>query len=227
MALGDVLCLSSLLASVVCFLRIGRAYLYASGVGFLGRVRDDDCSASAAILALGGCAVRELEAAHLAKHHAPTAHLYISSGDLPSGHIALALLKNRMTVDRSAVDTLTNFTSLYGQLIARSTRSVTVVTSGHHMPRALAIGRIVLGDAGIYVKKHVVVNSNYPAHPESLWRVLRDVVRALLWVFTGLDGRSIALYVHPYRNPDSGIVRDELDGLETGNYRDCEAPFER
>jgi uncharacterized SAM-binding protein YcdF (DUF218 family) len=220
MALGDIAIVSCLIASVVCLIRIGRAYLYATGLRLLGRVRENDCGASAVILALGGCVLRELEAAHLATHFAPPLHLYISSGDLPAEHNALALLKNHITIDRTAVDTLTNFTSLYGQLIARGTRHVTVVTSRHHMPRALAIARIVLGDAGIYVKEHVAVNSNYPSDPEPLWRVVRDVARAWLWVITGLDGRAVALYVHPYRNPDSGIARAELDRLETGNYRD-------
>jgi len=63
---------------------------------------------------------------------------------------------------------------------------VTMVTSTAHMPRTLAIARIVLGPAGWKVEGlPVVTEDNRPEDPIRLWR---DQLRAHLLRITGLSG---------------------------------------
>jgi uncharacterized SAM-binding protein YcdF (DUF218 family) len=212
MVLG-LIAVASCLSAIVISARILRAYLYGNGQLRARRRRECDEDAPEAIIALGGCFLRELEAVQLAQLRPRPMHLYISSGELPDAHEAFAGLGDRVTIDRTAVDTLTNFTSLYHHLVASGVRSVTVVTSKYHMPRAAAIACFVLGDAGIGIKQHIVADSKYPPAPEPYWRVVRDVLRAWIWLLTGWNGRGIALYVHPYRQPDL------IDDAESGRTR--------
>jgi uncharacterized SAM-binding protein YcdF (DUF218 family) len=213
MVLGLIAIASCLSTVVISSARIWRAYLYGNGQLRARRRREGEEDPAEAIIALGGCIFRELEAVQLVQLRPRSIHLYISSGELPDAHEAFGGLGDRVTIDRKAVDTLTNFTSLYHPLVASGVRSVTVVTSKYHMPRAAAIARFVLGDAGIGIKQHVVADSNFPPAPEPYWRVARDVLRAWIWILTGWDGRGIALYVHPYRKPDL------LDDAESGRTR--------
>jgi hypothetical protein len=63
---------------------------------------------------------------------------------------------------------------------------VTMVTSTAHMPRTLAIARIVLGPAGWKVEGlPVVTEDNRPEDPIRLWR---DQLRAHVMRITGLSG---------------------------------------
>jgi hypothetical protein len=64
--------------------------------------------------------------------------------------------------------------------------SVTLVTGEEHLPRALAIGRIVLGSEGIAVTGLAARTDNAPEDP---LRSYRDRLRAQLWRATGWDRR--------------------------------------
>ena len=75
--------------------------------------------------------------------------------------------------------------------------SVMVATDHAHAPRALAVGRIVLGAYGIRQTPLLVAA---PAAPESWLRFIRDVMRALLWTVTGVDGQTLAALIHPRRH---------------------------
>jgi hypothetical protein len=68
--------------------------------------------------------------------------------------------------------------------------SVLLVTGQEHLPRALAIARIVLGAEGVPV-------TGWPARtqavPEDPLRTVRDRLRAQLWRATGWDGHPPVL----------------------------------
>ena len=70
--------------------------------------------------------------------------------------------------------------------LQRRPSRVTMVTSTAHMPRTLAIARIVLGPAGWKVEGlPVVTEDNRPEDPIRLWR---DQLRAHVLRITGLSG---------------------------------------
>ncbi|MCA1992729.1 MAG: YdcF family protein [Coleofasciculus sp. S288] len=144
-----------------------------------------------AIFVLGGEEERELFAAKFAQQH-PEIPIWVSSGS-PEWYTKKVFAKagidsNRLHIDRQAVDTVTNFTTLVEELQARNINSVYLITSDDHMRRARVIGEIVFGSRGI-VLKPVPISSG--REPESLEKALRDGARAILWVTTGHTGASI------------------------------------
>ena len=138
-----------------------------------------------AIVVLGGHETRERFAAKLAAQH-PNLPIWVSSGS-PEGYAKRIFAKagiapNRLHLDYRAKDTVTNFTTLLGELKARQINSVYLVTSDNHMRRACLIGELVFGTHGIIIKPMAVPSQNAP---ESLEKCLRDGARAFLWLFTG------------------------------------------
>ena len=67
-------------------------------------------------------------------------------------------------------------------------RSVYLVTSAYHMPRANAIASVMLGTSGISFQC-VSVPDAQERPPESTLRICRDFCRAVIWAITGLDFR--------------------------------------
>jgi len=153
-----------------------------------------------AIFALGGNVDREKYALILAETY--QCPVYISSGDLTADHPAvLSLLQCGVpcVIDRSAVDTLTNFTTMVPLLRDRYD-CVHVITSQNHQRRASAIARVVFG-LGAKIR-YVVVAVPWVQEgdtSEGIVRIVRDVVRSFIWLLTGWTGSSIALLVHPNR----------------------------
>lgn len=141
-----------------------------------------------AILTLGGDPARETFTANFAQMH-PSLEIWISS---PSEKVldfqAAGIADTRVHVDRRAVDTVTNFTSLVQEFKKRSLHHLYLITSDYHMPRTKAIATLVLGSQGIAFTP-VSVPSDKP--PESKLRILRDSGRALFWIFTGRTGASL------------------------------------
>lgn len=144
-----------------------------------------------AILTLGGGSAREEFTAQFA-HWYPSLEIWVSSGTTPDTarktFQSAGIPNTRVHIDRRAVDTLTNFTSLVADFKKRNFQHLYLITSEFHMPRALAIAAFVLGSQGIAFTP-VSVPSNQP--PESWLRILRDSGRALLWIFTGRTGASL------------------------------------
>ena len=144
-----------------------------------------------AIFVLGGGRNREPAAAKLASQH-PNLDVWVSSGLLPpqANEIFLAenVSLNRVNLDYSATDTVTNFTTLVAKLQAQDIQHVYLITSDFHMPRAKAIAFWVLGSRGIAYTP-VVVPSKQP--PEPPHKVVRDVARSWLWLITGRTGSSL------------------------------------
>ncbi|CAM9755935.1 unnamed protein product, partial [Heterosigma akashiwo] len=87
-------------------------------------------------------------------------------------------------IDRRAVDTVTNFTRSFGILKQLEINKVIIATSKYHMRRAFWIGMIILGTKGIHIEK-LEVNQGRKLGQESLFKVVRDCIRAYIWLFLG------------------------------------------
>ena len=109
------------------------------------------------VLVLGGCKERELAAAAMfgrmfGAAAVPSARMLL----LSSGVASLAELQaaaapaaaHTVVVDRSAVDTVTNFTTVARSLAAAGVTSVACATAREHCWRALAVGTLALGAEG-------------------------------------------------------------------------------
>ena len=144
-----------------------------------------------AMLVLGGATEREDFAAEFARQH-PELPIWISGGSNPeytrSVFADAGVDPHRIHIDRAAVDTVTNFTTLVDQLRAQGIDSVYLITSDYHMRRAQVIGEIVFGSRDIYMKP-VAVPSGREAEP--IAKTVRDGARAVLWVATGHTGADL------------------------------------
>jgi len=161
-------------------------------VGWMGyRTAKSYFTPADAVLVLGGATEREDFAADFARLH-PDLPIWVSSGSNPEYTQAVfadaGIDPQRLHLDRAAVDTVTNFTTLVDPLKAQGIRNVYLITSDYHMQRARIIGEIVLGSRDIAVKP-IAVPSQQP--PESLSKSLRDGARAILWLTTGRTGSTL------------------------------------
>lgn len=66
--------------------------------------------------------------------------------------------------------------------------SLTVVTSPEHLPRLERIARVMAGSRGWRVDGLASLTSEHK--PETVWRLVRDELRAQLWRVTGWTGRD-------------------------------------
>lgn len=144
-----------------------------------------------AVLVLGGAEERERYAAKLARQH-PELPIWVSSGS-PRWYAEKifqnqGVARDRVHLDYTAQDTVTNFTTLVDDLKAKKIDSVYLVTSENHMTRARIVGEIVFGSHGI-VLKPVAVPTDLP--PESWQKTLRDGARAMVWLATGYTGANL------------------------------------
>lgn len=144
-----------------------------------------------AVLVLGGATERENFAADFARQH-PNLSIWVSGGSNPEYTEAVfsdaGVNLKRLHIDRAAVDTVTNFTTLVDRLKANGINSVYLITSDYHMRRAQVIGEIVFGSRGIALKP-ITVASNRTIEP--LPKALRDGARAVLWLTTGYTGSTM------------------------------------
>lgn len=146
-----------------------------------------------AILMLGGTALGERETftAEFARWY-PSLNIWVSSGLAPNKtrqiFRASGIPDSRLYLDYRAIDTVTNFTTLVGDFKQQQIHHIYLITSQEHIPRARAIATIILGSQGIAFTS-LAVPSNQPE--ESILTIIRDIARALLWVFTGYTGASI------------------------------------
>lgn len=149
-----------------------------------------------AILVLGGDPQRENFAATFAREH-PDLPIWISSGsnqEYTEGVFSDAGIDfERLHIDRTAEDTVTNFTTLVDELRSRGVSNVYLITSDYHMRRAHVIGEIVFGSRNISLKP-VQVPSDQDTEP--LIKTVRDGVRAVLWITTGHTGSTLSHHFH-------------------------------
>ncbi|MBD1861268.1 YdcF family protein [Trichocoleus sp. FACHB-46] len=158
-----------------------------------------------AVLVLGGAPEREVFAAEFAREH-PQISVWISSGSNPEytewAFAEAGIAPNRVIIDREAVDTVTNFTTLVDKFKAEGIDSVYLITSDYHMRRAQVIGEIVLGSRGIDFKPVSVPSGQ---SPESLEKAVRDGARAILWVATGRTGSRLSQLLNTSESPEPAV----------------------
>ncbi|NJM44770.1 MAG: YdcF family protein [Alkalinema sp. RU_4_3] len=152
-----------------------------------------------AILTLGGATSREAFTAEFAQTHGDL-KIWISSGLSQSDANKLfndaGVDFNRVRQDREATDTVTNFTTIVDQLQQQRVNHVYLITSDFHMARASAIATLVLGSRGI---RFTPVSVPSQEREESPLRIVRDIGRSLLWIFTGRTGSGFRSEQATYR----------------------------
>ena len=149
-----------------------------------------------AILVLGGAPKRENFAAEFARRH-PEIPIWVSGGSpreyTESVFAEAGISPTRLHVDRHAVDTVSNFTTLVDTFRAKGINSVYLITSDYHMRRARIIGELVFGSRGIDLRP-VSMPSDQATEP--IVKAVRDGARAVLWLTTGHTGSTLV------RRPD-------------------------
>ncbi|GAB1543800.1 hypothetical protein NUACC21_64760 [Scytonema sp. NUACC21] len=144
-----------------------------------------------AILVLGGSTSkleREKFTANFAYNY-PHLPIWISGGSPPT--ITKQVFRKagidtkRLHLDYRAQNTLENFTTLVDDLENSGIKSVYLITSDYHMPRARVIGEIILGSRGIEFQPVPVPSGT---SPEPIEKSIRDGVRAIVWIATGYTG---------------------------------------
>lgn len=146
-----------------------------------------------AILTLGGGEDREKFTASFAQFY-PDLKIWVSSGTPPKRAREIfyaAGILHRVYLDYQATDTVTNFTTLVEVFQKQQIQHLFVITSKFHMQRAKAIATVVLGSKGIAFTPVSVPSELIES--ESIWRVIRDVIRSLLWVVTGYTGAEFEI----------------------------------
>lgn len=144
-----------------------------------------------AIFTLGGDLSREIFTARFAQLH-PNLEIWVSSGS-PDDSIGWAfgiarISPSRLHIDRRAVDTVTNFTSLVADFKSRHFQHLYLITADYHMRRAKAIATFVFGSQGIAFTPVSIPTDK----PTEYWlRTVRDIFRVLLWIFTRHAGASL------------------------------------
>ncbi len=171
-----------------CGLALGLLLPGAIGLGLLSAWRV--APEPQAIVMLGGSSQRERFTAQFAQTH--PLPVWVSSGIARSRaqpiFDAAGIRGDRLHLDYQAVDTVTNFSTLVGQLQRQGVRHVYLVTSDFHMGRARAIATVIFGSRGIAFTP-VKVPSTHP--PESWLHIARDVGRAAFWTFAGWAGEQL------------------------------------
>lgn len=144
-----------------------------------------------AILVLGGSTKRlerEKFTAKFAKQY-PELPIWISGGSPPQATKKVfnkaGVDEKRLYLDYRANNTVENFTTLVDDLQKRGIKKLYLVTSDYHMRRAKVIGEIVLGSRGIDFQAVSVPSKNTS---EPIEKSIRDGVRSIVWVATGLGG---------------------------------------
>ena len=141
-----------------------------------------------AILTLGGGLEREEFTAKFAQSH-PFLPIWVSTGSNPD--VARKVFQDagiadrQVYLDRRATDTVTNFTTLVADFKKRNLRHIYVITSDFHLPRSKAIAFMVLGSQGITFTPVSVPSEELS---ESKIKIVRDVVRATLWILIKRTG---------------------------------------
>lgn len=135
-------------------------------------------------LVLGGSIRREIYAADVARAF-PELPILISGG---SEAPCIWLIFQRADAPLSSVwleecadSTFGNFYYSVPILQSWGIRKVRLITSPSHLPRALWLGRIILGAHGIWVVPDPVVEKGLPGNQESGLKTSLDLGRGMLW----------------------------------------------
>jgi hypothetical protein len=180
-------------------------------VALLRVLLNADGAEPSAMLIPGGSRKRELAAARHVKCLSTVQVVLVSSGAVAQFELQDAVHaagSSAMCIaDRSAVDTVTNFTTTCCPLASAGVRCAAVCTSRSHYARATFVATIILGACGIRVVPLCVCSED--GAPESRLRLIRDGIRSVCWLLTGVDGSCLAQLVHPHRVEDARDWRGE------------------
>jgi len=153
-------------------------------------------------LVLGGEPPRESFAVSLLKSRPRLT--FVSSGSFRLNDTLFDDVRDWVVVDKRAVDTLTNYSTLVDEFKLRNIRYVQVITSSYHLRRARLLGQIVLGSRGI--SSSYLASDLYSTQPsasqESTLKCTRDVLRALVWVAFEVDGRFLSSTLQMLKSVD-------------------------
>lgn len=137
-----------------------------------------------AFLVLGGSIRREIYVAELIQQF-PEVPVLISSGSPPP---CLWLIfqragasMHRVWLENCARSTFGNFFYSAPILKQWGVRHLKLITSPTHLPRALWLGRILLGAHGIWVEPEIVTEQGIPGNRESFSKTTLDLIRSLVW----------------------------------------------
>jgi uncharacterized SAM-binding protein YcdF (DUF218 family) len=137
-----------------------------------------------AFLVLGGSIRREIHAAELVQRQ-PEVPVLISQGsDDPCIWLIFqraAAPMQRVWLEKCAESTFGNFFFSAPILQKWGARKIKLITSASHLPRALWLGRIILGAHGIWVEPEIAVETGVPANRENWLKTGVDLGRGLLW----------------------------------------------
>ncbi|NET01090.1 MAG: YdcF family protein [Sphaerospermopsis sp. SIO1G1] len=155
------------------------------------------------ILTLGGGPEREKFTAKFSQHY-PNLDIWVSSGVFPAQAFAIFhnydIATDRIHLDYQAVDTVTNFTTLTEDLQQQHIKHIYLITSDFHIPRATTVATLVLGSQGIIFTPVALPTQR---SKESMFPIVRDVGRALLWIVSGRTGAS---FHNHFRNTTSASL---------------------
>ena len=162
------------------------------------------------IIHLGGN-VQRLNKAIETYHQNPGAFIIISSEDGTQQCVnklkAAGIPNTDYVFDFNAWDTVTNFTATFDYIRKRGTKTLFVVTDKFHMPRAMAIAKIVYLFTGIKLVACESLEGDL-SRVESKAKVQEAVIRTTLWKFFGyLPGK------------DGPTYRARIDGINAEKTR--------
>jgi len=125
--------------------------------------------------------------------------IWISTGRPEPEITNLAKAKNiersRIHLDNSAVDTVTNFSTMSPKMYKAGVSRVYVVTNDFHMSRSLVIAKVILSAYGIEAIPAPLVEPGLPSG-EFILRSYRDYLRSVSWFYTGLTGSRFVIILN-------------------------------
>jgi len=95
----------------------------------------------------------------------------------------------KIHLDNSAVDTVTNFSSMAPQMYEAGVSRAYVVTNDFHMDRAMVIANVILGAYGIEAVPVELVEPDISV-TEIFAKCVRDYARSVMWFYAGITGSS-------------------------------------
>lgn len=168
------------------------------------------------ILVLGGDKQREYAAVdlyHKIKHNNNNVKLLISSGEMDyryDNEIYDLVENNQCICDYNAVDTITNFTTTIQYILKHHHKHIIVLTSDYHIHRALIAAQLIyICGYGIAITPFACItdidnnnnNSEYikQIQSETSFKHYRDMLRCIIWLYTGISGETLNYIIHPKR----------------------------
>ncbi len=168
-----------------------------------------------AILILDGDDQRVRQGAYFAQRH-PDLPIWISGYTSQRSEIRAtftdAQVSEQVRYDLRATDTVTHFTTLVDDFVAQEIRYVYLITSDYHMARAVTIATVIFGSRGVAIAPVPQPSQHHP--PEESWvKVVRDGLRALLWLATGRSGAQLNPRLQTEASYGVKAERSKLDRL--------------